>query len=47
MTKELEPFLTRAELDALFVRWEKLVGHIRHLIDERGEAAVLIDPPSR
>jgi len=47
VTKELEPFLTRAELDALFVRWEKLVGHIRHLIDERGEAAVLIDPPSR
>ncbi len=39
--KELEPYLTGRELKTLLIRWEKLVKHIRSLIDREGEGAVL------
>jgi len=46
--KRLGPFLFPAEMDALFVRHEKMVKYFQELIDERGEAVVLydVDPPS-
>ena len=44
----LAPHLSRAEINALLARREKMVQHFQKLIDERGEAAVLYDvePPS-
>jgi len=46
--ERLAPYLSKAELRALFVRHEKMVKYFRELIDEKGEAAVLYDvvPPS-
>ena len=44
----LSPYLTRAEINALFVRRDKLVAHVQGLIDEWGEALILFDqrPPT-
>lgn len=44
----LSPYLTRTEIDALFVRRDKLVDHLQGLIDEWGEAPILFDqrPPT-
>ena len=46
--ESLAPHLSRAEINALLARREKMVQHFQKLIDERGEAAVLYDvePPS-
>ena len=41
VAKKLDPYLTRPELRALMVRWQKLVGHFEELIAERGEDSVL------
>ena len=38
---KLDPYLTRPELWALMVRWQKLVDHFEKLIAERGEGSVL------
>ncbi len=37
----LEPYLTRPELRALMIRWQKLVEHFEDLIAEHGEGSVL------
>ncbi len=37
----VEPYLTRPELRALMIRWQKLVEHFESLIAERGEDSVL------
>jgi len=44
----LSPFLTRAEIDALFVRRDKIVGHVQGLIDQWGEDLILFEqrPPT-
>jgi hypothetical protein len=46
--ERLAPYLNKAEINALFVRREKMVLHFQALIDEKGEAGVLYDvaPPT-
>jgi hypothetical protein len=46
--ERLSPYLTKAEINALFVRHEKMILHFQELIDEKGEAGVLYDviPPT-
>jgi hypothetical protein len=45
--RELAPYLSRGETNALLVRREKLVAYLLELIDERGEEAIIFDmiPP--
>ncbi len=42
VARVLEPYLNRAELEALLSRWEELIERIRGLIELRGESAVLL-----
>jgi hypothetical protein len=41
----LDQFLTKAEIDAMFIRRDKLVEHIRGLIDKWGEEMIIFDAP--
>ena len=41
--EQLSPFLTDHEIEALFVRRDKIVDHIQKLIDEWGEIHILFD----
>ena len=42
-TRQLAPYLSKAEISALMVRRDKLVEHIQALIDEWGEGSILFD----
>jgi hypothetical protein len=42
-TASLDPYLSSQEIDALFVRRDKLVAHIQELIDTWGEGMILFD----
>lgn len=41
--RHLSPYLSAAELRALFARWDQLVDHFRSLIEQRGKAAVVVE----
>ena len=47
-TRQLAPYLSKAEIRALMVRRDKLVEHIQALIDQWGEGSILFDigPPT-
>ena len=47
-TRQLTPYLSKAEIRALMVRRDKVVEHIQGLLDEWGEGAILFDigPPT-
>lgn len=42
-TRQLAPYLSKAEIRALMVRRDKLVDHIQALIDDWGEGSILFD----
>ncbi|HSN55371.1 MAG TPA: hypothetical protein VLT32_11895, partial [Candidatus Sulfomarinibacteraceae bacterium] len=42
----LNQYLTKAEIDAMFIRRDKLVEHIRGLIDTWGEEMIIFDSPA-
>jgi hypothetical protein len=44
--ESLGPFLTASEIDAMFIRRDKLVEHIRGLIDKWGESMIIFDLPA-
>lgn len=44
--ESLGPFLTASEIDAMFIRRDKLVEHIRGLIDKWGESMIILELPA-
>lgn len=44
--ERLGPFLTASEIDAMFIRRDKLVEHIRGLIDKWGESMIIFELPA-